>query len=95
MLLLPLKSDLGDVSRVLGCLVVQGEVGQTPRRFDLAQATRRSGIGGATRALRYAAPLQQSTLPRETGFAEGKASFTSAKTGDLPPYLRLVKSEQE
>ncbi|MTH63802.1 PAS domain-containing protein [Paracoccus shanxieyensis] len=35
MLLLPLRSDLGDVTRALGCLVTEGEIGQGPRRFDL------------------------------------------------------------
>lgn len=35
MLLLPLKSDLGDVSRVLGCWVTQGEIGLAPRRFEV------------------------------------------------------------
>lgn len=34
-LFLPLRSDLGDVTRALGCLVAEGEVGQSPRRFDL------------------------------------------------------------
>ena len=35
MLILPLKSDLGDVTRALGCLVTAGESGRGPRRFDL------------------------------------------------------------
>ncbi|RNF33771.1 PAS domain-containing protein [Paracoccus methylarcula] len=35
MLLLPLKSDLDDVTRALGCLVSQGTVGVRPQRFDL------------------------------------------------------------
>ncbi|MFH5776230.1 PAS domain-containing protein [Paracoccus broussonetiae] len=35
LLLLPLRSDLGDVTRALGCFVVEGEIGQAPRRFDL------------------------------------------------------------
>lgn len=35
MLFLPLRSDLGDVTRALGCLVSEGEIGQGPRRFDL------------------------------------------------------------
>ncbi|MDS9468055.1 PAS domain-containing protein [Paracoccus sp. MBLB3053] len=35
MIILPLRSDLGDVSRALGCLVAEGEIGQSPRRFDL------------------------------------------------------------
>ena len=39
MLLLPLRSDLGDVTRALGCLIAEGEIGQNPRRFDLTTAT--------------------------------------------------------
>lgn len=35
MLLLPLRSDLGDVTRALGGLVAQGRIGTGPRRFDL------------------------------------------------------------
>lgn len=38
MLLLPLRSDLGDVSRAIGCLVVDGVPGRVPRRFDIARA---------------------------------------------------------
>ena len=44
LLLLPLKSDLGDISRALGCLVAHGSIGRTPRRFDVAQI-QRSAIG--------------------------------------------------
>lgn len=35
MLLLPLSSDLGDITRVLGCIVTLGEIGPSPRRFDI------------------------------------------------------------
>ncbi|WP_312530080.1 PAS domain-containing protein [Paracoccus sp. (in: a-proteobacteria)] len=35
MLILPLKSDLGDVTRALGCVIAEGEIGRGPRRFDL------------------------------------------------------------
>lgn len=35
MLLLPLKSDLGDVTRALGCLVTKGNASVRPRRLDL------------------------------------------------------------
>lgn len=35
LLILPLRSDLGDVTRALGCLIADGEPGQTPRRFDM------------------------------------------------------------
>ncbi|WP_425078266.1 PAS domain-containing protein [Ruegeria denitrificans] len=36
MILLPLKSDLGDVSRVLGVMIADGAIGKTPRRFSLS-----------------------------------------------------------
>ena len=36
LLLLPLKSDFGDVSRALGCLQTVGPVGRAPRRFAVA-----------------------------------------------------------
>lgn len=35
MLLLPLSSDLGDVTRALGCIIAAGQIGVAPRRFDL------------------------------------------------------------
>lgn len=35
MLLLPLSSDLGDVTRALGCIISEGQIGVAPRRFDL------------------------------------------------------------
>ncbi|MBL3673425.1 PAS domain-containing protein [Paracoccus sp. KCTC 42845] len=35
LLLLPLASDLGDVTRALGCIIAEGQIGIAPRRFDL------------------------------------------------------------
>ena len=35
MVLMPLRSDLGDVSRVLGCFVAKGELGTQPRGFEI------------------------------------------------------------
>jgi len=35
LLMLPLKSDFGEVSRVLGCLATLGPVGRPPRRFEV------------------------------------------------------------
>lgn len=89
MILLPLKSDLGDVSRILGCLVCIGEIGQAPRCFDL-EAIKLRPLGSAA-----SAPAQ--------GFAEGKQPFKSpqhkapVKTseeigGARHPYLRLIVS---
>lgn len=35
LLILPLKSDLGDVNRALGCLASDGQIGRSPRRFTI------------------------------------------------------------
>ncbi|MFV0386154.1 PAS domain-containing protein [Paracoccus sp. (in: a-proteobacteria)] len=48
MLLLPLKSDLGDVTRALGCLISDGELGVAPRRFDLVSETITPVVPGGT-----------------------------------------------
>ncbi|WP_299359906.1 PAS domain-containing protein [uncultured Paracoccus sp.] len=47
MLILPLKSDLGDVTRALGCLVTSGDLGRGPRRFDIVAAQVEPVIPGA------------------------------------------------
>lgn len=47
MLLLPLRSDLGDITRALGCLIADGEIGTAPRRFDLAHERITPVIAGA------------------------------------------------
>jgi len=38
LMMLPLRSDLGDISRALGCLLTDGPIGRTPRRFAIAEA---------------------------------------------------------
>ena len=40
LLLLPLRSDLGDVTRALGCLVCHGGFGRAPRRLVIRSAER-------------------------------------------------------
>lgn len=48
MILLPLRSDFGDMSRALGVLVSDGPIGRTPRRFTVSHVkvvpTAKSGI---------------------------------------------------
>lgn len=96
MVLLPLKSDLGDVSRILGCMVCPGPLGTVPRRFDLHDVSLRSlGIAPAV-------PIKADLLPREmstpkTPFA-GKpilqGTSTKAGTKKRPAYLRLVQNNE-
>jgi len=42
MMLLPLRSDLGDISRALGCLVTRGPVGRT---HDISPGASGTGLG--------------------------------------------------
>jgi len=53
LMMLPLRSDLGDISRALGCLLTDGPTGRTPRRFAIADA-RTLPLSGAD--TRHAAP---------------------------------------
>ncbi|SDG03367.1 PAS domain-containing protein [Sulfitobacter delicatus] len=90
MLLLPLKSDLGDVSRALGCLMAVGDLGKAPRRFDLTHQDRSGNlVSPATSFVRDPAPAA------ERGFAESAALFDPPAAKRLPPYLRVVKTDKE
>ncbi|WP_226553525.1 PAS domain-containing protein [Celeribacter naphthalenivorans] len=104
LLLCPLKSDLGDVNRVLGCLQSKGEIGRQPRRFEVVDIQPRPLLGN---------PADQSfdTTPKGTpvpaGFAEAKKAYedsksTTSETQDkveetprpAKPVLRLVKTDE-
>ena len=90
MLLLPLKSDLGDVTRALGCLISEGEPGVAPRRFDLVADQVMPIIeGGAT--------VEPS--PSAFGFAEEAAHLSGAKgkrkrQGERPPVAIAPRDRQ-
>ncbi len=98
MLLLPLKSDLGDVSRILGCFVAQGDIGRSPRRFDVIGAKIRAiapPVGDAVETVEPAkptpTPAPKTHIP---GFAEHKTPFEGKPSGKSDvPYLRLVKND--
>ncbi|SNT08760.1 PAS domain-containing protein [Tropicimonas sediminicola] len=105
LLLLPLRSDLGEVTRILGCLPTLGPVGRTPRRFDIRQ-TRVTPIAG------IACPTEREAghWPAQTngklegvldGMAEAPAEFTPAPVAPRPPrstgkpHLYLVSSRDD
>ena len=95
MLLLPLKSDLGDVSRILGCFVAHGDIGRSPRRFDVIGAKIRPITSSTVSA--DDAPAPKPRMERKTtteGFAESHPRFeTKDSTKSDVPYLRLIKSD--
>lgn len=77
MVLLPLKSDLGDVSRALGAMVIEGEIGRAPRRFDIAHdAVFPIVAGGAT------------LPPSPSGFAEMPEPWRAPPRDDATPEER-------
>ncbi|MFP4328733.1 MAG: PAS domain-containing protein [Paracoccaceae bacterium] len=94
MLLLPLRSESGEVSRVLGCLETLGRMGRAPRRFtpsDISVAPLAADPASG------AAPADGPKAPAPTpdrGFAESPRRLAGA-----PPrraaHLRLIKTDGE
>ena len=86
LIILPLQSDLGDISRALGCLVAEGPVGRTPRRFDLVSATLIAIEAGKATVKPMPAGAR--------GFAESQSPMQGEPKGDRS-HLRLVKPDTE
>jgi len=104
LLILPLKSDLGDVNRALGCLVSEGQIGRTPRRFVLREVQMSPVAAGAPvpeGERRPVGPMQPLPEPAaRSGFAEAQAPF-AGKAAPLPlspearrAMLRVVKPDE-
>jgi len=84
LVILPLQSDLGDISRAIGCLVADGLVGRAPRRFEIAGATLTPVEGHGAKA--------GADRPRATGFAEAPPPYQAAP-GRGRGHLRLVRTD--
>lgn len=82
MVLLPLRSDLGDITRVLGGVSLKGPFGRTPRRLEIAGQSRRSLIG-------YAAPPGETT-GLSGSFTPPNAPAPPGKPRTRSDHLRLV-----
>ncbi len=105
MTLLPLRSDLGDIDRVLGGIVLTGRTGRTPRRFEITGQTRRSLVGYAGPAHMGEALFEAPSSAKPNEISPNRSSATVARisrkapparaASDLPgrtvrPWLRLV-----
>ncbi|AAV95219.1 hypothetical protein SPO1943 [Ruegeria pomeroyi DSS-3] len=82
MILLPLQSDFGDVSRALGIMISDGPLGTGGRRFEISESVLRD-------LPEVAQPDAASAAPQAAGFAAPQADFVKGK-----PQLRLVSSEE-
>lgn len=88
LIVLPLKSDFGDISRAIGCLVAHGPIGRAPRRFNLTSHRIKGLIG-------YGTGLAPVPDTREHAFGEAPAApYASSKpVPDAPReggHLRLI-----
>ncbi|WP_298863543.1 PAS domain-containing protein [uncultured Sulfitobacter sp.] len=96
MILLPLKSDLGDVSRILGCMVCLGQLGTVPRRFDLTNiSVHRLGLAPLVEP--QPDPVREEFSAPQMPFTPQPMSAAIDTEGSgkkRPPYLRLVKSDE-
>lgn len=92
LLVLPLKSDSGEVNRAIGCLVSEGTVGLSLRRFHLKE-TRVTSLsnGEQTREIAEQLPpaAAQEPRPQLAGFAELQERFNP----EPRPALRLVVTD--
>lgn len=88
MLLLPVRNDKGEITRILGALVADKTGMAPPCRFTIA----------ATRTTRIIAHVFDSVAVPLAGFAEPAGAFRGAPSRDTRPtrserpHLRLVKS---
>jgi hypothetical protein len=92
LVMMPLRSDLGDISRALGCLVSTGTIGRGPRRFEITHAVV-TPLNGANmpesspRLISADMDVNQSaTRP------EPMSELASPRSASERPYLRLIKS---
>ena len=94
MILLPLRSDLGDIDRVLGGILLEGRVGRTPRRLEILSQARQSltGYAGPQHA-----PTSKTNIPVPASAPQPKSALTAPiraqRSGKHPserPYLQLV-----
>lgn len=89
LLILPLKSDSGEINRAIGCLVSNGIIGLAPRRFNILETRVTSLINGEQTREMAEEELPMASPPRVAGFGEAQRSFDA----DPRPALRLVKTD--
>lgn len=93
-ILLPLRSDMGEITRIVGCLVTTGPIGRAPRRFDVvsrkmkaltpghAPLTASSPTQNALKDLvKPTEPAKSTGFAKPAGFAESKIPFVTASEG--------------
>jgi len=93
MTLLPLRSDMGDLTRMIGALATTGRIGRTPRRFSIAETEFLPAFGAG----RPAAPNYRQDERPTPELSEPPAAFHGEPPRTAPdspsrkhPHLRLI-----
>lgn len=89
MVLMPLRSDLGDIIRVLGCFVAKGELGTQPRRFEIVTTKLRCFT---TDKIEQYVPQPCEISERRSGFRGKPTDFSHTSVPTKAPHLRLIKT---
>jgi hypothetical protein len=106
LLLLPLQSDFGDVSRALGCLATIGPTGRAPRRFSVTgtevEPLLTDGAPRERRSTGWTPPRRPAEdAPGATGPSDAVRGFRMPEAAPRPPraegrpHLYLVKSDED
>ena len=102
LLLLPLKNDMGEVDRAIGCLISEGQAGIKPHRFKLVESEvtdlRTGRMTRQRQEVQAAAPAPVPTpTPAAAGTPEAGAAYSNETRDAVQPssgraHLRLVKN---
>lgn len=92
LVLLPLKSDLGDISRAVGCLVSDGKPGRTPRRFEI-ESLKIEALTGDDIGFK-SAPQSLRDVPLSAGMAEPASSYEVSSREDTENDVAPTDQEQ-
>jgi len=89
MFMAPLRDDLGEVTKILGCLQSAGPIGRPPLRFDVKSTHCRATI---------ASPYELAQREPVLGFAEPQTAFQhkskQKRPGDIRPALRVITGKR-
>ncbi len=87
MVLLPLRSDLGEISRCLGGIVLHGDAGRTPRRLQIAGEARTglTGIGALDGDVTYGFGE-----PKPVERPDGRPAEPASRPRPVRQHLTLV-----
>jgi hypothetical protein len=76
---LPLRDDMGDITRAVGCLVTEGHIGRTPRRFTVDSGRNQTLIGFGRRPRWPETPAEAEGAPEKAPGRMGEVVFLAPR----------------